>query len=1054
MQRVKDRARPQFVLALACLFLSGMAGLIYEIVWSRYLALFLGHASYAIIAVLVAFMGGLALGNLAFGAWADRTTRPLTAYGWVEIGIGLFAVLFPAYNDLCYDGFIGLARHLGPGSPGVLALKFLFSIAAILVPTMLMGGTLPLLARLLTRSLGDMHAKVAALYFINSAGGVLGIWVADFWLIEAVGLAPTLFASALLNFAVGGAAIFLSRRLGEGAADDDATEPAAAPAPAPTPSPDAAEAEELPASAVRLAVWGIGVSGFVAMLYQIAWTRLLALALGSSTHAFALMLMTFIVGLAVGSAVVSAWRGLRRTLVAFGWAELALGVSVGLSLYFYEFLPYWFFRLASLLTRRPEAYPVYQWLQALICFLVMLIPTVCLGMTLPLVTRATTSSLARTGRSVGRIFAVNTAGTVLGAAVTGLALLPLLGLARTFILGVVVNCGLGLAVLGRDGLGPRRRLVTTAVGVLLAGLIASSGWLAQVWRGALTFGAWRQREFASSAREFHQLARTSPIAYYRDGADATVSVHAGTNLNGLVFLKVNGKSDAGTGSDMATQLLLGHVPMLLRSNTSEVLVIGLGSGVTAGAVAAHPSLTRVDVVEISPEVREAARFFDAHNRQVMRDPRFHLTLEDAKSFLLLTPRRYHAIISEPSNPWMAGVAGVFSLEFYESCRDHLAPDGLMVQWVQLYEFSDAALDMVLATFKQVFPNFSLWHTEGSDILLVGSPQPLPRDLDGFARRLREPAVTADLERVRLGNLPLLLSHELVSPLNAPFLPAPTAALHSDYQPVLEYTAQRDFFVRKGASRFRQVDENFSRRPTTLLGDYLQRQPLTEADFQAFARSYVEEQKTAVDLFASLLLHWQLVAPNAFEPLELASRFRFLNAPGELDALRLGPRRDALLARARENPTLLRQYGLGLMRAYTEQRSCFHAPPTTELTAMLERLIELDPNHQRVYQAYLAELAWDRGDDDRCLEFGRRAILGDMPRGSARFKLDTFAPLRTVALVADVLQRRGQDEAAAALCDQAARGYLTDAVRENALFFEVAQRRAEAGFARAAAAPRP
>lgn len=1052
MQRVKDRARPLFVLALACLFLSGMAGLIYEIVWSRYLALFLGHASYAIIAVLVAFMGGLALGNLVFGAWADRTTRPLAAYGWVEIGIGLFAVFFPAYNDLCYDGYLGLARNLGPGSTAGMALKFLFSIAAILVPTMLMGGTLPLLARLLTHSLGDMHAKVGALYFINSAGGVLGIWIADFWLIEAVGLAPTLFASALLNFAVGGLAVIMSRRFGEGIPTETMTpEPTESPAPAAvTPAPS----EELPASAVRLAVWGIGISGFVAMLYQIAWTRLLALALGSSTHAFALMLMTFIVGLAAGSAVVSAWRGLRRPLVAFGWAELALGLSVGLSLYFYEFLPYWFFRLANLLTRRPEAYPIYQSVQALICFLVMLIPTLCLGMTLPLVTRAATPSLARTGRSVGRIFAVNTAGTVLGAAVTGLLLLPWLGLARTFVLGVLVNCGLGLAVLRRDGLGPRPRLVTTGVGVLLVGLVASSGWLAQVWRGALTFGAWRQREFANSAGEFHHLARTSPIAYYRDGADATVSVHAGTNLNGLVFLKVNGKSDAGTGSDMATQLLLGHVPMLLRSNTTEVLVIGLGSGVTAGAVAAHSSLGRVDVVEISPEVRDAARFFEAHNRQIMRNPRFHLTLEDAKSFLLLSRHRYHAIISEPSNPWMAGVAGVFSLEFYESCRDHLAKDGLMVQWVQLYEFSDAALDMVLATFKQVFPHFSLWHTEGSDILLVGSQEPLPRDLDGFARRLREPAVTADLERVRLSNLPLLLSHELVSPLNAPAIPAPSAAIHSDYQPVLEYVAQRDFFVRKGASRFRQVDENFSRRPTTLLGDYLRRQPLTEADFQAFARSYVEEQKTAVDLFASLLLHWQQVQPNAFEPLELASRFRFLNAPGELDALRLGPRREALLARAKENPTLLRQYGLGLMRAYTEQRSCFHAPPTTELIAILERLIELDPNHQRVYQAYLAEIAWDQGDDNRCLELGRRAILGDMPRGSARFKLDSFAPLRTVALLADALQRRGEFEAAAALCDQAASNFLTDALRENALFFEVAQRRAVAEFTRTQARPRP
>lgn len=1046
---MKDRARLLLLLAMVCLFLSGMAGLVYEIVWARYLALFLGHASYAVIAVLVAFMGGLALGNLLIGGWADRTRRPLASYAWVEIAIGVYALLFPWYYQVCYDSFLALARHLTPGSAGLLALKFLFSVLAILIPTVLMGGTLPLLARLLTRSLGEMKEKVAALYFINSAGGVIGIWLADFWWIESLGLEATLLAGAVLNLTVGGLALLTSSRIEEG----QALEPSPAPSPAVTSAtPSDPDPETYTPAELRLAVLGIGLSGFVAMLYQVAWTRLLALALGSSTHAFALMLITFIVGLTVGAGVVYRWRTLRRTLWVFAWAELALAGSVGLSLYFYEFLPYWFFSLANLLARRPEAYSVYQFVQGLLCFAVMFVPTVFLGMTLPLVTRAATPSLAQTGRSVGRIFAINTVGTVLGAAVTGLVLLPALGLARTFVLGVAVNCLIGLAMFWQMEPGKWRVKTTVAASVFLCLLLGTSGFLDRVWRGALTFGAWRLREFATSAREFHHLAMTSPIAFYRDGAGATVSIHAGTNLNGAMFLKVNGKTDAGTGADMATQLLLGHLPMLLHPNATNALVIGLGGGVTAGAVAAYPSIRNLDVVEISPEVVQAAGFFEAHNRQVLRDPRLHLTIEDAKSFLLLTDRRYQVIISEPSNPWMAGVAGVFSLEFYQSCRAHLVPDGLMVQWVQLYEFTDAGLDMVLATFKQVFPYVGLWHTEGSDVLLIGSTTPRPPNFGGFVTRFAEPAVNADLERVKLANLPLLLSHEIISPENGAALPPADTRVHSDFYPALEYRAQRDFFLRNGAGRFRQIDENFSRRPGTLLGEYLRTQALGAPDYQAFARSYLENQKPFLDLFASVLLRWQQDFPQAWEPLEIAARFKFIRAPGELDTLRLAPKLNGLLERAPQNPTLLRQYGLGLMRTYTEQRSIFYAPPTTNLVATLNRLIELDPNNQRVYQVYLAELAWDRGDDNACLELGQRALLADLPRGSAKFKLDPGAPLRLVALVADVLRRQGELKAALQLCDQAAQGYLTEALREESLLFEVTQRKIQADWTRLTTRP--
>lgn len=1024
---------------MLCLLLSGMAGLVYEIVWTRYLALFLGHTSYAVIAVLVAFMGGLAVGNLWIGVWADRTRRPLASYAWLEIAIGVYALIFPIHYQLCYSGFLGLARSLDPGSAGLLALKFLFSLLAILIPTVLMGGTLPLLTRLLTRSLGEMREKVAALYFINSAGGVIGIWLADFWWIGAIGLPATLMVGAVLNLAVGGLALFVSGYIKEGQADQDEATTRLADTPRPEAEPESYGPVEL-----RLAILGIGLSGFVAMLYQVAWTRLLALAMGSSTHAFSLMLITFITGLTVGAWIVYRWRSLRRSLAAFAWAELALALTVGVSLFFYEFLPYWFGRLADLLARRPEAYSLYQGLQGLLCFAVMFVPTVCLGMTLPLVTRAATPSLERAGRTVGRVFAVNTVGTVLGAALTGLVLMPRLGLAGTFVLGVAVNLLIGLVIVVRVERGAKRLIAIGASGLFVVFLAASTPFLARYWQNALTLGVFRPRGLATNWRDYHKGLQEGKPLFYRDGAGATVSVHTGENPETDLYLKVNAKTDASTLGDMTTQLLSGHLPLLLHPESTNVLVIGLGSGVTAGAIAAHSSVQTIDVVEISPEVVEASRLFNPYNRDVFRDPRVRLVIDDAKSYLLLNPRRYQTIISEPSNPWMAGVAGVFTLEFYEECRAHLDPGGVMVQWVQLYEFSDTGLETVVATFSQVFPHVSIWHTDAADILLIGTVEPRSSDLAAFAARLDEPSVKADLERIKLTNMPLLLSHELISSAHGALLPPIETRIHSDYYPTLEYLAQRDFFVRHGATRFRQIDENFSRRPTTLLGDYLRANALTWADFEAFANTYLESGKPFLDIITSVLLRWQQQFPEAWEPLEVASRFVFVNAPGELDVLRLAPLRDGLIDRARVKPDLLRQYGLALMRTYSEQRSAFYAPPTEELTAILDRLIELDPDNQRVYQVYLAELAWDRGDDDLCLDYGRRAMTADLPRGSAKFKLDPVAPLRVVARLADVMRRRGELVQAAELCETAVRGgYLTDSARAGALIFEVTQRRVQA-----------
>lgn len=1025
-----------------CLFFSGLAGLVYEVVWTRYLALFLGHTSYAVVAVLVAFMGGLALGNLWLGALADRTRRPLVFYAWVEIAIGIYALAFPAYYNLCHNLFLELARQAGLGSPGLLTVRFLFSLCTILVPTILMGGTLPLLTRAITRSLGELRKKVATLYSINSAGAVLGIVLTDFWWIEAIGLESTVFAAAAVNLAAGTLALLL-----HSAAREPATQPVPTVSPPGTPdAPRASEPESARRGTLKLALAGIALSGFVAMLYQVAWTRLLGLVLGSSTHAFALVLMVFIGGLAVGAGIVGRWRNPGRAWTAFGWTEVGLAVSVGLSMAFYEYLPFIFARMADLLPRRVEAYPAYELLQGLICFAVLFVPTVCLGMTLPLVAQAATPELDRAGQAVGRVFALNTVGAVLGALVTGLVLMPWLGLARTLGLGVLANLGIGAGVL--HAVGTRRTQVGSAAGLLAAGVLllgALPHWNA-VWPRCLTLGTWRPQDATSTLAAYREAIRNSHLLYHKDGAGATVSVHQLHGTGEDLFLKVNGKTDACTGADMATQLLLGHLPMLLKPEAHHVLGIGLGSGVTAGAVACHPTLKRVEVVEISPEVADAARCFAAHNRRILDDPRLALVIEDAKSFLLTTTHSYDVIVSEPSNPWMAGVAGVFSAEFYQRCREHLAPNGLMAQWVQLYEFSDAALEMVIATFASAFPHVSLWNTGPADVLLLGSVTPPHTDLDAFAERLQEPAVRADLDRSCLANVPLLLAHELLSARHAPFVPGPETPLHTDGRPRLEFRAQRDFFTRAMADRFRSVDETLSRRPTTRLGTWLQSHAPTVEDYRAFARMHTDRPTSSLDLLATVVLRWTREHPESREPLQVASRFRFAASPRPLETLRLRSVREALWEQALTHPALMRQYGVNLMRHYREQRSCFFAPATNELRRVLDRLIAVDPDHQRVYQAHLAVLAWDAGDDRACLDFGRKALLPDLPRGSAMFSLDRTSLLHLVARMAQVLADRGELNAAVNLVDSPlVHSHLDEATRPGALGFDLTRRRVHAAF---------
>lgn len=1018
---MRPNVRVVFALVMTCFFVSGVAGLIYQVAWARYLALFLGHTSYAVVAVLVAFMGGLAIGNAALGAVADRSEKPLAFYGWLEIGIAIYGLLFPYYFQFCHDLYISAARSIGGAGTPLLLLKFVFSFLTIVLPTTLMGATFPVLAKFVTRSLAELRERVASLYFINSLGAVFGCFVADFWWLPKLGLEMTVLGSAALNLFVGLIALGMSRAILEGSPTEATRAPAAHPA----------SDEYFSALDLKVATIAIGASGFVAMLYEVAWTRLLALALGSSTHAFSIMLITFIAGIAVGAAVIARWKSLARTLDAFGWAELALAGAVLVSMFAYELLPYWFTRAAQLLARRPEAYPLYELAQGLTCFAVMFMPAVCLGTTLPLASRIATAELARTGRSVGKIFAVNTVGTVLGAAVTGLVLMPMFGLSSTFAIGIVLNAAIGLIILYRSHLvRVQGAMIATAVVAGVCVVWAAHSFFEPLWRASFTQGVWRKRANVESVKAFRDAGKMFRFKYYKDGAGSTVMLHYYEANPNYLSLRVNGKTDASSG-DVGTQLILGHLPSLMHTSATNALVIGLGSGMTSGAILRHTNIQSATAVEISPEMAEAAQYFERFNDNVLKNPRFHLAVEDAKSFLKTSDQKFDIIVSEPSNPWMAGVASVFSVEFYQTCAERLAKGGVMVQWVQIYETSDETLQTVVKTFGTVFPFISLWRSQDGDLILVGTPEPRVVDVDAFVARMGDPRIHQDLLRGGFSEPLALLSREVMSSQNGAFLAKAENVVHSDFFPVLEYMSQLGFFVGSSTTLFDNYDETRSPRALTLLGEYLRKHPLTNDDLHRAAKAVLDNQIPEQRLALSLMQRWVQVETNSTLPLEMIERLTAPRPAAVTEELRMAEKHEWILEQAKTDITALHFYERVLMRAYRAKRTVFYIPDTSRLEQVLAILLERDPKNQRVYNLHLAELAWDRGDDQMCLRLGAPALNPDRRFGPLVFTLDEFAPRQILYNMIESSLRTGDYAQAKVIADQArVGGYL----KPGELFF--------------------
>ena len=750
-------------LARSAFFFSGLAGLTFEIVWLRHLGLTLGATTLAVATITAAYMGGLAFGGQLGGRWADRFRRPLASYGVMELAVGLLGLSVPWLCSkislvdalLFADSTSGLTRAL---------VRFAVALGVLIIPTLAMGTTLPILARAVTQSVDHVGRQVGNLYALNLAGAVIGAALSGFYWIPTFGLAAT------NSIAVGIDVVLGVLALAAGFA---------------VPALPAA-----PASAAKTPVWRSGgrslvamlaCTGATAMVLQVLWTRALGTALGPSTYAFSAIVCAYLLGLAIGGFVtariadrVTAVR-MALTVVLLATAGFTLfGITV------IDDLPLLLHRIVLDQSLTMQALVRSEFALAALS---VLPATICMGAIFPLTLSAVVGHQERLGAAVGRAYAINTWGAIFGSFAGVFILLPLVGVEWGMRAAGLSYVLLALALSFRLEPSVRplpRNLLRGLAAALILAFIAWPGWNVAQW----TAGLFR----LSMTRAYYADSKFKPaeVIFHHDGLASTVTVE---QEDGVRWIKVNGKIDGSSHGDMPTQILSGILPMLLHPNPQEVAVIGCGSCVTVGA-ALQENPKHVTLVELEKDVVAAAHLFSDVNHAPWDDARLSIVEDDGRNFLSRSRTPFDVIVSEPSNPWMTGAASLFTQEFFQIAKTRLKQDGVFVQWLQTYELAPQRIASVLKTFQGAFPHVLAFsaHPDSNDLLLVGSAAPVELNMPQLQERFTH--AQAELARAELHSPSDLLALLLFTDREINGLPG-DVPLNTDDNAYIEFGAPRD-----------------------------------------------------------------------------------------------------------------------------------------------------------------------------------------------------------------------------------------------------------------------
>jgi spermidine synthase len=763
--------------ALSIIFVvSGFCGLIYESIWSHYLKLFVGHAAYAQTVVLIVFIGGMAIGAALIGRVAQRISSPLLVYAAVEGAVGLISLLF--HNVFVSATEWGYATLLPAACAPETPCLAQWALGAILIlpQSILLGTTFPLMtAGILRLAPRNPGSSIALFYFLNSIGAVAGVLASAFVLIPALGLPGALFTAGLLNLAVALSA-YLCRK-GTGARSAVRMEPVPA-------------AEDTPRfRRILLAV--AALTGLSSFIYEIVWIRMLSLVVGASTDAFELMLAAFILGLALGGLWVRKRIDRFSDLVCtLAIVQVLMGIAAVVTLPLYDRTFDLLAWLIGSLGRSSGGYVLYNVASHGIALLVMLPATLLAGMTLPLITTVLLRGRQGEG-AIGFVYASNTVGAIIGVIIAVHFALPLLGLKGALMLGAAIDVGLALLLFAwhREQM-PWR----VAVGWSLGGAAAL---------GAVAVLVPVNPERIASGVYRHGLAQLPPnmsVIFHRDGKTASIDV---VETAESTSIRTNGKSDAAISpdpkkptSDEYTMAFTAVLPLSLRPKAEHAAVIGFGSGMTTNTLLGSPHLKRVDTIEIEPQMVEGARLFGPAVERAYNDPRSRIIIDDAKSYFARSPLRYDIVISEPSNPWVSGVASLFTVDFYRRVRRQLTDGGVFVQWIQAYEFSNALLATILRALDEEFVDYAVYAVNDGDMMIVAGNAKLPPVSDAFTRF---PDLRPTLERLTMASVQEIEVRRLAGPSTVRALLSQVApGVNSDYYPLVDLGAPKERYLRTQA----------------------------------------------------------------------------------------------------------------------------------------------------------------------------------------------------------------------------------------------------------------
>ncbi len=778
-------------------FGSGFAALVYELLWFRQLGFIFGNTVHAATTVVAAYMGGLALGAYLFGRRARTVQRPLRLFGLLEAGIGLYALAMPWLLGLVRAAYRAGYHELSDDLSVLTPLRFALAFLALLLPTTLMGGTLPLLSEALLRARADFGRRLGWLYGINTLGATAGVLGGGFLLLPAFGLPGTNAAAVLVNLVIGFSAWHLGRHPTPAATDAEERAEAAAPAE--------------PGARPALVLGAMAFSGFIALAFEVVWFRALILVFGSTTYSFCAMLGVFLAGIGIGSALFG-WIAdrVKRDLLVFAAAEVAIGALMLFALHRFDGMPEF---LLGFLARHGFAWPPLVAAQFLITLQFLLGPTILMGIAFTAAARAVRAVTPSPGRAVSRVYVWNTAGCVAGSALGGFVLLPALGLERALFALVFAALALGL-VLALAARARRAGLAVALLAVLAAGLAAARppAWDPKLMTAGPYFGP--HNMVAGGQVILREQLRTKKMVYFREGVTATAAVMQGED-NGLSFT-MDGKVEADTyPRGMVVQRMIGHLPMLFHPNPRKVMNLGLGAGCTLGALGTYP-VDWLEVVEIEPAVTNVASAWAAYNHDVIRHPKLRVTINDGRNHFFCTTNRYDVITSDPYEPVVGGASHLFTVEHFRLARRCLAPGGIMGQWVPMYEMSQRDFLAILRSFTHVFPDSALFFN-GLDIVMIGFRDEVRLDLDVLRRHFEEPAVRDSLAGIGLASPEMLLGMFVAEMRRSPQFIGP-GPLHTDAHPIVEFSAPRNALAYTVDQNQEVLTRNFTSLPEELLAD--------------------------------------------------------------------------------------------------------------------------------------------------------------------------------------------------------------------------------------------